>query len=125
MVSSISYKGTYRTQAEETSKGITIHVKNDNEHNTYKEFGTGVVGKNAPHPSSGKETGWIYDVNEHGEKGWWYPTDESNPSTTKKLINGKWYAWTKGMKAHREFFNAGQKAKERLEEIINDKISNL
>jgi hypothetical protein len=124
MVSEISYTGTYRTPIEETPKGISVHIKNDNEHNTYKEFGTGVVGKNTPHPNSGT-SGWIYDVNEHGEKGWWYPTTDSDTNKTKKLIDGKWYAWTKGMRAHREFYNATDKAKERLEEIIKDKISKL
>lgn len=49
----------------------------------YVEFGTGIVGKNSPHPNR-SIVGWKYDVNKHGEAGWWYYRD------------GKWH-WTKGM----------------------------
>lgn len=37
-------------------------------HAAYVEFGTGVVGAASPHPTQG----WSYDVNKHGEDGWWY-----------------------------------------------------
>lgn len=49
----------------------------------FVEFGTGIVGANSPHPNT-SVVGWKYDVNEHGEKGWFYFKD------------GKWH-WTKGM----------------------------
>lgn len=49
----------------------------------FVEFGTGIVGERSPHPNS-SIIGWKYDVNEHGEKGWFYFRD------------GEWY-WTKGM----------------------------
>lgn len=49
----------------------------------FVEFGTGEIGKQSPHPDAGI-VGWKYDVNEHGEKGWFYFRD------------GKWH-WTKGM----------------------------
>ena len=35
----------------------------------YVEYGTGVVGANNPHPDA---TGWIYDINHHGDNGWVY-----------------------------------------------------
>lgn len=37
----------------------------------YLEYGTGIVGKADPHPEPHK-IGWIYDINEHGEEGWYY-----------------------------------------------------
>lgn len=49
----------------------------------FVEFGTGMVGKNNPHPDT-SIVGWKYDVNEHGEYGWHYFRD------------GAWH-WTKGM----------------------------
>lgn len=49
----------------------------------FVEFGTGIVGAGSPHPNT-SIVGWKYDVNEHGEKGWFYFKD------------GKWH-WTKGM----------------------------
>lgn len=49
----------------------------------FVEFGTGIVGKKNPHPDTGI-IGWKYDVNEHGESGWFYYRD------------GEWH-WTKGM----------------------------
>lgn len=49
----------------------------------FVEFGTGLIGKNSPHPDT-SIIGWKYDVNEHGEKGWFYFKD------------GEWH-WTKGM----------------------------
>lgn len=49
----------------------------------FVEFGTGVVGERSPHPDT-SIIGWKYDVNEHGEKGWFY------------FREGEWH-WTKGM----------------------------
>ena len=49
----------------------------------YVEFGTGIVGKNNPHPEPGLAN-WKYDINQHGEAGWFYFKD------------GEWH-WTKGM----------------------------
>ena len=52
-------------------------------HAVFVEFGTGVKGQNTPHP---EPDGWKYDVNQHGEEGWWYWGEwDSN-----------WH-WTQGM----------------------------
>lgn len=42
----------------------------------YVEYGTGIVGAGlkeggSEHPTAGMD-GWDYDVNNHGEDGWWY-----------------------------------------------------
>lgn len=52
-------------------------------HSAFCEFGTGIVGQGSQHPDP--MPGWTYDVNEHGEDGWWY-YDESGQKR-----------WTKGM----------------------------
>ena len=38
----------------------------------FVEYGTGIVGADNSHPDSG---GWAYDVNNHGDAGWWYQVD--------------------------------------------------
>lgn len=53
------------------------------EYACYIEFGTGIKGKGKPHPAP---QGWKYDMNNHGEKGWFYFKD------------GEWH-WTKGMES--------------------------
>ena len=60
----------------------------------YVEFGTGVVGAGSPHPAP---TGWRYDVNNHGEKGWWYFNERDQ----------KWH-WTKGIESRPFMYNTVQ-----------------
>lgn len=48
----------------------------------YVEYGTGVVGSQNPHPYP--PSGWKYDMNGHGESGWFYWKDDN------------WH-WTKGI----------------------------
>lgn len=54
------------------------------------EYGTGIVG-NGTHPKPGD---YRYDVNGHGEKGWYFYDDQGR------------LHWTKGMKAHRFLYDA-------------------
>lgn len=58
----------------------------------YVEFGTGVVGKDKQHPDL-SIVGWHYDVNGHGELGWFYPGKD-----------GKFH-WTKGMPSRPFMYN--------------------
>lgn len=55
----------------------------DSDHAIYVEFGTGIVGKNSPHPE--KDSGW-YDVNNHGEKGWVIILSSGEYRTTRGQI---------------------------------------
>lgn len=49
----------------------TIEIKVGTDYAIYVEYGTGIVGKqNKPHPNP--EIPWQHDVNNHGEKGWFY-----------------------------------------------------
>lgn len=66
------------------------------------EYGTGIVGSGT-HPNA---KGYQYDVNNHGEDGWYY-MDE----------HGKFH-WTKGMQAHRYMFNA-------LNDYLNDGVKKV
>ena len=73
----------------------------------FVEFGTGIVGKDNPHPGLSDGTvgkfavlganGSVYtgyDTNHHGTEGWWYRPVGSNK-----------YEWTKGMKARPFMYN--------------------
>ena len=64
---------------KEGNKGI---IFTDCAHACYVEFGTGVVGSANPHPT----LPWEYDVNGHGENGWYYyDTDSGKVRFTKGL----------------------------------------
>lgn len=58
-------------------------------YSAYVEFGTGIIGKGT-HPQS--QT-YQYDVNNHGDNGWYFFDDNGN------------LHWTKGMKAHAYMYN--------------------
>lgn len=68
----------------------------------FNEMGTGVVGLYHPHPMAG---GWKYDQKGHGEKGWWYPCEPTNPYAYL-CKDGVYRAWTKGLPSRRMFYDA-------------------
>lgn len=68
---------------ETSSVGI---IRADMVYAVYVEFGTGIVGQGSPHPIPPE--GWVYDVNAHGEKGWWYYSNRDD----------RWH-WTKGVRS--------------------------
>ena len=80
----------------------------------YVEMGTGIKGANSPHPNTAVlGFTFAYDRNGHGEKGWWYPTDEKDPNPTKITAkNGKIYAWTRGMPSRPFMYNTAQQLKD-------------
>ena len=81
----------------------------------FNEFGTGIVGSQSPHIAEElTKEGYRYDINSHGETGWWYPTNEDDPNPTKKKVDNGWIAWTKGLPAQKVFYEALKKAEERL-----------
>lgn len=60
----------------------------------FAEYGTGIKGANSPHPEP--PTSWVY--NRSNKPYWWYPTDASDPNTSKfKSISGDYIAATKGV----------------------------
>lgn len=106
--SSKSYQ-TELLEIKEEDGAVTGGIRTVNEKDTYREFGTGIVGSRNPAVDEYlSEAGWKYDVNEHGEAGWIYPVG-----------NGE-YRWTKGLPAEKRFYNATKKMEDRLSEIIGE-----
>lgn len=68
------------SEYERKNKGLVVSSA---KHSAFCEFGTGVVGAGSPHPNP--IDGWQYDVNEHGEEGWWYYNDEGERRWTKGM----------------------------------------
>lgn len=62
----------------------------------YVEFGTGIIGKDSPHPIW-QESGWQYDVNKHGEMGWIF-LDEKDGT----------YHWTQGFESRPFMYNTAR-----------------
>lgn len=55
-------------------KGNPVVLENAYDRAVYIEFGTGIVGSNEAHEQA-SESGYEYDVNAHGEKGWSFIQD--------------------------------------------------
>ena len=72
----------------------------------YVEFGTGIVGKQNPHPAP---EGWKYDINEHGERGWYYFNERDQ----------KWH-WTKGMASRPFMYNTLLELQRQVEDIARE-----
>lgn len=88
------------------SDGMIINVGAD--YGMYVEFGTGIVGESFPHPNPGAfGVDWEYDENQHGEKGWWYPTTEADPNPVKKFSKSQqqWFGFTRGLPARPFMYN--------------------
>lgn len=73
----------------------------------FNEMGTGITGANNPHPSPSENfKSWKYDVNKHGEKGWYYPKDDGT------------YGWTKGLPSRHMFYDAFNDIKDEIGDIV-------
>ena len=97
---------------ENTGGIVSGGIRTTEEKDTYKEFGTGIVGSNNPHVIEYlAEVGWKYDVNEHGEKGWVYPKEDGS------------FAWTKGMPAQQKFYGATIRMEENLLQIAKEEFN--
>lgn len=109
-----------------TIKGTTAisGIRNTEEKWTYHEYGTGIIGAQFPHTAEAlSKAGWKYDINGHGEKGWWYPTTDKDPNPYKWTDeSGQLRAWTKGLPAERAFYEALEKAKELFPEIGEEEL---
>lgn len=81
-----------------------VRVFTNNEHAVFAEFGTGVTGLGG-HPKS-NEFGWVYDSNNHGDKGWFYTAED-----------GEIY-WTKGENAHQFMYRAWIDLQENYMDIV-------
>ena len=68
----------------------------------YVEFGTGIVGDSNPHPEASEN--WSYDIHDHGDAGWWYPSS-NGWYKPKDNEDAPLMAWTKGMPARPYMYN--------------------
>lgn len=76
-------------------------------HSAFVEMGTGIVGKQNPGNSI---PGWQYDVNEHGEEGWWYVGKD-----------GKRH-WTKGMPSRPYMYETAKMLKDSIPWIVEGEL---
>jgi hypothetical protein len=82
----------------------------------FNEMGTGVKGQNKPHP---KADGWEYDINGHGEQGWWYPTTDNDPNPIKRIgKDGQLRGWTAGLPSRRMFYDAYESMKNEIGDYV-------
>lgn len=106
-----TYNGVETIPAEMQGNTAIAYARSTNQIDTYREFGTGIVGSQNPHTDETlAKAGWKYDVNEHGEKGWIYPKDDGT------------FGWTKGQPAQKKFYIASQKAKEKTPKIAKEEF---
>jgi hypothetical protein len=87
------------------STGVGI-IKAGSPYAVYVEFGTGIVGARSPHPDPQE---WQYDVNAHGESGWWYYNNN----------DGKTH-WTKGMQGRPFMYNTAKELESQCEKIVKE-----
>lgn len=73
------------------------------------EYGTGIVGRDSV--ASGLSKAWEYDVNNHGEQGWFYEK------------NGKIY-WTKGMEGKMIYFKTKLAIERNIKRWVREYIKN-
>lgn len=106
-----TYKSVETVPAEMQGETAIAYARSTNEIDTYKEFGTGIVGSQNPHVDDAlAKSGWRYDVNGHGEKGWIYPKEDGS------------FGWTRGQPAQKKFYQASQRAKEKAPEIAKEEF---
>ena len=74
----------------------------------FVEFGTGIVGENSPHHPAQGAFDWEYDVNDHGELGWWYPGDDGQ------------LHWTKGQPSRPFMYETAQQLKREFPKIVQE-----
>lgn len=90
------------------TNGATWYVYTDCPYAKYVEFGTGLIGSQNPHPDTSLAN-WKYDINNHGEAGWFYFNS----------TDGKWH-WTKGMPSRPFMFETGQELHKLVTKIAKE-----
>ena len=116
-----------------TDQGVSMLLKDG--YAIFVEFGTGIRGqtntptsrypasKRGQHPRA-EDYGWKYDTNKHGENGWWYPTDSSdpNPNITQNKL-GEWFGWTKGQSSRPFMYDTWKWTSQRATQIMQGAIT--
>lgn len=93
-------------------------IMSTSEHAVYVEFGTGVKGSQREHPAA-DTLGYRYDVNSHGERGWYYPTIPEDPNPTKFVDKeGQLRAWTAGQQSHPFMYDSAQELRAYVADVV-------
>lgn len=109
-----NYKSTEIIPTKNEGNVITGGIKTTDVKDTYKEFGTGIIGNQNPHISDIlSQIGWKYDVNEHGEKGWIYPKEDGT------------FGWTKGISSQKKFYNAMKNMEDSFQTIAIEEFKRI
>lgn len=113
-------------KTEILDNGVSIQLTgsgggNAQDYAVFVEFGTGVVGEGNQHPKAG-EFGWEYDINGHGDAGWWYPTDAGDPNPTTKLSKNGWVAFTRGQASRPFMYDLWLWSTQSVTNIVNKNI---
>lgn len=101
----------YYALSEDGSRGV---IRTDSDHAVYVEFGTGTCSDrkgSARHPKA-QEFGYQYDVNNHGEDGWYYFDRNRNK-----------VRWTKGMRSRPFMFETSVELIDSLENTAREVFS--
>lgn len=101
-----SIHSEYVTSSE---TGGTYRIVTNCSYAPYVEFGFGIVGSKNPHPESSL-IAWKYDINSHGEKGWYY------------MKNGEWH-WSKGQPSKPFMYMTAKELKTKVETIAKEVFS--
>jgi len=118
-----SPNGLIDSIAKEAVSPYEVAVNADGGYATFVEYGTGIRGQNAPHPEV--PMNWVYDSNNHGESGWWYPSETQPPEGQPQRFDAEkniWYAWTKGLESHPFMYKTAQELKEIAAETIESEL---
>lgn len=108
------YKDSRKIPAKLEGNTATAGMEDTTLKAYYNEFGTGVRGSENPHPAEGIQ---------YKDGGWWYPTDDNDKNTTKRVTeNGDIIAYTKGLPAQKGYYEALQKAQERFKEVGTEEL---
>lgn len=86
-----------------SAKNATIYVVSD--HAIYVEFGTGIVGQQNPNPNN--KIGYAYDINNHGNSGWYYYDEDG-------------IHWTKGMPSRPFVHETFIELREEIDSIVKE-----
>ena len=99
------------TWSEHVGEGKTrTFIRLNSNYAAYVEFGTGIKGQSGKHPDVAA-VGWVYDVNQHGEKGWVYKDDDGD------------FYWTKGHEANSILYETLQQFKVEFPSIVRGVMS--
>ena len=93
-------------------------IVSTSEHAIYVEFGTGVKGEQNKHDLA-DEFGYKYDINNHGDSGWFYPTIPEDPNPTKFVTkDGQLKAWTAGQASHPFMYDSAQELRAYVADVV-------